>query len=258
MSDGYARLHAAPEPFDRTRLGAGVTQAANALLGALLIRDEHAGAVVDDAVENEGARGRSTSRSGETASASASRDGSTIARVVEAEAYREDDPASHSHAKRTTRSEPMFWGPGTAYVYRSYGVHWCCNVSVEADGVGAAVLLRAAVVLQGHAAVRARRGAARRDRELLRGPGCLSAGLAIDGRLDRGDLIDGVGGVRLADDGWRPEPHEVVAGPRVGVRLAPDLAWRFWLQVPETSAYRRSPRATAAPGGDAAMSACRT
>src|SRR5665811_2356401 len=101
-------------------------------------------------------------------------DGSdTVARIVETEAYRQDDPASHSYAGRTSRTEPMFEQPGTTYVYRSYGLHWCLNVTVEEEGVGAAVLLRAAVVMEGHEAVRARRpGVA--DRALLRGPGNLT------------------------------------------------------------------------------------
>lgn len=172
-----------------------------------------------------------------------------VARVVETEAYREDDPASHSHAGRTTRTEPMFWRPGTAYVYRSYGIHWCCNVSVEGEDVGAAVLLRAAAVLTGHEVARTRRPTARTDRDLLRGPGNLAAGLAITAPAhDRGDLIDGIDGLHLASDGWRPEAASIATGPRVGVRLAADLPWRTWcVGVPEVSRYTRSPRAAPPP-----------
>jgi DNA-3-methyladenine glycosylase len=200
-------------PVDRRDLGVAAPEAAAALLGKLLVRDEPDGTT-------------------------------TIVRLVETEAYREDDPASHS-VRRTPRTEPMFWQPGTAYVYRSYGIHWCLNVTAEAAGVGAAVLLRAARVVTGQASIRRRRPAGMLDRDLLRGPGRLAAGLDIDApRHDRGDLILGVGGLRLADDGWRPDARLVVAGPRVGIRLAADRPWRFHLDgVAEVSPYRRSARA---------------
>jgi DNA-3-methyladenine glycosylase len=175
--------------------------------------------------------------------------GHVVARIVETEAYHQDDPASHSHAKRTARSEPMFWDPGTAYVYRSYGVHWCWNVTVEPADIGAAVLIRAARVLSGGDVVRTRRPTARTDRELLRGPGRLTAGLAIDGPShDRLDLLDPTAALQLADDGWRAPTGTIRSGPRVGVTHAPDLAWRWWLGgAPEVSPYRRSPRARPAP-----------
>jgi len=168
-----------------------------------------------------------------------------IARIVETEAYREDDPASHSHRRRTPRTEPMFAEPGTAYVYRSYGVHWCLNIGVEPEGVGAAVLVRAAEVLQGVEVVRRRRPKVRRDAELLRGPGCLTAGLDIDGpRFDHRSLLEARGPLRLLDDGWRPGAGDVLAGPRVGVSAAAEMPWRFHLRgAPSVSAYRRSPRA---------------
>lgn len=205
-------------PFDRHRLAAPAPQAARGLLGALLVRDE------GDA-------------------------GCTIARIVETEAYREDDPASHSSAGRTDRTEPMFREPGTGYVYRSYGIHWCLNVTVEPVDVGAAVLLRAAVVLHGAARVRTRRPTTPASGPLLRGPGNLAAGLDVDARRhDRSDLIAGGGGLRLCDDGWTPPAERVVAGARVGVTRAAEVAWRFHLDgVAAVSAYRRSRRAPVAP-----------
>jgi DNA-3-methyladenine glycosylase len=175
-------------------------------------------------------------------------DGSeTIVRIVETEAYRETDPASHSFVGRTARTAPMFGEPGTSYVYRSYGVHWCLNVTTEPPGVGAAALVRAAVAVTGHERMHARRPAARTARELLRGPGRLAAALDLDAaRHDGGDLITGVHGLHLVDDGWRPDPELVVAGPRTGIRHATDLAWRFHLAgVREVSPYRRHPRAAA-------------
>jgi DNA-3-methyladenine glycosylase len=203
-----------PRPIDRDELARPSPEVAHLLLGRLLVRSEADGTEV-------------------------------IARIVETEAYRQDDPASHSHRGRTPRTIPMFAAPGTAYVYRSYGVHWCCNVTAEPDGIGAAVLLRAAAVLAGHDHVRPRRPAARRDRDLLRGPGRLTAGLDLDGpRHDGGDLVAGVAGLRLADDGWRPPAGAVETTPRVGVRLAAGRPWRFHLAgEPAVSPYRRHPRA---------------
>lgn len=209
-----ARTLGTPAHLRREELDARSPEAAVTLLGRLLVRAE------PDGTE-------------------------TVARIVETEAYREDDEASHSHRGRTPRTAPMFSRPGTAYVYRSYGVHWCLNVTVEPPGSGAAVLLRAAALLAGHAPVRARRPAARTDRDLLRGPGRLTAGLDVDApRHDGGDLLEGVAGLWLADDGWRPRGDAVRRTPRVGVRLAADRGWRFHLaDEPTVSAYRPHPRA---------------
>jgi DNA-3-methyladenine glycosylase len=203
--------------LDRRRLEQPAPGAARWLLGALLVRDLDGG--------------------------------EAIARIVETEAYRQDDPASHTYRRRTPRVEPMFARPGTGYVYRSYGVHWCLNVSVEAAGTGAAVLLRAALVLRGHDRVRERRASVRTDRDLLRGPGNLCRGLAIDAPTHDGrDLVTGDAGLQLATDDWSVTPDRVVAGPRVGVSEAPDVPWRFHLAgVPEVSRYTRSPRAARRP-----------
>jgi len=213
MNAAVARLHGALQPLAPERLHGRADRAAVELLGALLVREF-----------------------GDTR---------VIARIVETEAYREDDPASHSHRGRTPRTAPMFAPVGTAYVYRSYGLHWLLNVSVEAEGLGAAVLLRAATVVEGLATVRERRPAARRDAELLRGPGRLTVGLDVDGpRHDHVPLLTGTGALRLADDGWQRDPAGVVAGPRVGISQAADVAWRFHLfGVDSVSSYRRSPRA---------------
>lgn len=203
--------------LERRDLEQPAPQVARWLLGALLVRELDAGPV--------------------------------IARIVETEAYREDDAASHTYGRRTPRVEPMFARPGTGYVYRSYGVHWCLNVSAEAAGVGAAVLLRAAVVLSGRERVQHLRPTSRSDRDLLRGPGNLCRGLAIDGPTHDGeDLIVGGGGLRLVRDGWGPAPGEVVSGPRVGVSQAADVPWRFHVaSTPEVSRYARSPRAPGSP-----------
>ena len=161
-------------------------------------------------------------------------------RLVEVEAYGPDDPASHAFRGPTARCAAMFGPPGTAYVYRSYGVHWCVNVSVGGEGTGAAVLLRSGVVLAGADEVRARRpGVA--DAALLRGPGCLTKGLGIDGTLDGVDLLGPTTPWQLlADDALL----EVAGGPRVGVSRAADLPWRrYVVACAAVSRYRRSPRA---------------
>ncbi|GGI07516.1 DNA-3-methyladenine glycosylase [Egicoccus halophilus] len=196
--------------FPRARLTVPAPQAAMALLGAVLARTETDGTM-------------------------------TLVRIVETEAYREDDPASHSAAGRTDRTAPMFEPAATAYVYRSYGIHWCLNVAAEQPGVGAAVLLRAALPLRGEDRLTRRRPTARTPRELMRGPGRLCQALAVSApEHDGTDLLDPASSLCLLDDGFRPASDTVVRGPRVGVRLAPDRPWRFFLsEVAEVSAYRR-------------------
>lgn len=170
-----------------------------------------------------------------------------VARIVETEAYREDDPACHAYRRRTERNEPLYGPPGHAYVYFNYGMHWCLNVATGEDGVAQGCLLRAAEPLAGVDLLRARRGRAT-DRDLLRGPGRLGQAFALGGSWSGADLCAPGSVLHLADDGTRPE---VVAGPRVGVSRAADLPWRFstpgsrWV-----SAYKRSPRA-AVPGSAA-------
>ncbi len=169
--------------------------------------------------------------------------GPVVVRLTEVEAYDgEDDPASHAWRGRTARNAVMYGPAGFAYVYRSYGVHWCLNVVTGTDGRASAVLLRAGEVVDGVAQARYRRPAARTQRELARGPGRLTATLGIHGGHGGTDLLDPASPVRLLPaQGVRPEPAR---GPRVGVSRAADVAWRFWLpDEPSVSAYARSPRA---------------
>ncbi|MDP8977645.1 MAG: DNA-3-methyladenine glycosylase, partial [Actinomycetota bacterium] len=103
-----------------------------------------------------------------------------VARIAEAEAYMRHDPACHAHRGRTARNEPL-WGPaGHAYVYFSYGMHWCLNVSTGAPGDAQGCLLRAAEPLAGLAVFRSRRGGQVRDRDLLRGPARLAQAFGFD------------------------------------------------------------------------------
>lgn len=167
------------------------------------------------------------------------RDEGLCARIVEVEAYMQDEPACHAYRGRTERTAPL-WGPaGHAYVYRSYGVHWCFNVATGEAGMGQGCLLRAAEPLEGLDRMRARRG--RTDTaDLLRGPAKLCQSFGITG-ADSGADVCGDGPLRFGDDGTRPAVRE---GPRVGVSQAADLPWRFFVEgSPWVSTYRRSPRA---------------
>lgn len=163
-----------------------------------------------------------------------------VARIVETEAYTQEDPACHGHRGPTTRNAPLFGPPGHAYVYFTYGMHWCCNTATGSVGRGEGVLLRAAEPLEGLDRMRARRGRVS-DRDLLRGPARLAQAYGLDGSWSGTDLCAG-GPLYLADDGTT---LPVAAGPRVGVATAADIAWRFvadgslW-----ASPYKRHPRAT--------------
>jgi DNA-3-methyladenine glycosylase len=173
--------------------------------------------------------------------------GECAGRIVEVEAYREDDEASHSYRGRTTRNGTMFGPPGLLYVYFSYGMHWCANVVCGEPGQGAAVLLRALEPIAGLDRMRARRPAARSDRDLCSGPGKLTSALAIDRAHDGWDL-GRVGGPHLVDDGT-PPPANPGHGPRVGITKAVERPWRFLVEgSPYVSRAPRSTATTAAVG----------
>jgi DNA-3-methyladenine glycosylase len=161
-------------------------------------------------------------------------------RVSEVEAYRGgDDPASHCYRGRTPRNEVMFGPAGHLYVYFVYGMHFCANVVALTDGVPGAVLLRAGDVVGGLDVARSRRPAARSDAELAKGPARLTSVLGLE-RGDNGlDLTDPASPVRLYAGDPVP-PESIVAGPRVGVAVAMDVPWRFWIDgSPSVSVYRR-------------------
>jgi DNA-3-methyladenine glycosylase len=148
-------------------------------------------------------------------------------RIVEVEAYREDDEASHSFRGMTARNRVMFGPPGHLYVYFSYGMHWCANVVCEEEGRGAAVLLRALEPIVGIDRMWARRPRARRERDLCSGPAKLTAAIGIGPAHDGLDLVRG-SGPRIVDDG-KPPPRRPGRGPRVGISKAVDKPWRFWV-----------------------------
>lgn len=157
------------------------------------------------------------------------RRGLAAGRIVEVEAYGgADDPASHAFRGRTPRNASMFGRPGTLYVYRSYGVHWCANVACGEPGTGTAVLIRALAPLDGLAEMRLRRVRARQDRDLCSGPGKLAQALGLTGGDDGVDVCQPGSPVRL-ERGTPVDPASVVTTPRVGISVAVDRPWRFLL-----------------------------
>jgi DNA-3-methyladenine glycosylase len=143
--------------------------------------------------------------------------------IVEVEAYHHTDPASHSHGGRTERNAVMFGPPGHAYVYRSYGIHWCVNAVCEPAGEASAVLIRALAPTHGLDRMRARRGIDE-ERLLCAGPGRLCQALGITKTLD-GAPLDAPPFVLLA----REMAPAIVAGPRIGITKAADKPWRYGL-----------------------------
>jgi DNA-3-methyladenine glycosylase len=144
-------------------------------------------------------------------------------RIVEVEAYDHEDPAAHGYRGRTERNKSMFGPPGHAYVYRSYGIHWCLNFVCEEQGVAAAVLIRAVEPSHGRETMRRRRGV-QDERLLCAGPGRLCQALGLTREHD---------GLPLDRPPFRLEPaaerSEVVRGPRIGITRAADRPWRYAL-----------------------------
>jgi len=161
--------------------------------------------------------------------------------ITEVEAYNgPDDPASHAFT-RTPRSAIMYGPPHRLYVYQIH-THHCANIVTSPEGQGSAVLLRAGIVVEGIEAARARRGDVA-DRLLARGPGNLARALGITKADLATDLLDGTG-VHLLPGPGGIAADRIAAGPRVGVRMAADRPWRFWIDgEPSVSAYRRHPAA---------------
>jgi DNA-3-methyladenine glycosylase len=190
-------------------------------------------------------------------------DGMVAVRLTEVEAYAGAvDAASHAYRGRTARNAVMFGEPGHAYVYFTYGMHFCVNLVCMPAGTASAVLLRAGEVIEGEDLARRRRapiangapeanGApdtpprpaspgkkALASRDLARGPARLCVALGIDRVLDGADVCSSESPLRILPPSV-PSPDEVIAGPRVGIREGADVPWRFWLAgEPTVSVYR--------------------
>jgi DNA-3-methyladenine glycosylase len=170
--------------------------------------------------------------------------------LTEVEAYAgRSDPASHAFRGKTARNAVMFGPPGHAYVYFTYGMHFCVNVvclgeedPVHGEGASA-VLLRAGAVIAGEELARARRsrGTARiATRDLARGPARLCQALDIDRSQDGADVVTGQSPLRIrAGQGNPARSGKILSGPRVGVSSATEIPWRFWYEGdPTVSVYR--------------------
>jgi DNA-3-methyladenine glycosylase len=145
-------------------------------------------------------------------------------RIVEVEAYDHEDPAAHGYGGRTERNASMFGPPGYAYVYRSYGIHWCLNLVCEDEGVASAVLIRALEPIEGIELMQARRGV-EEVRALCSGPGKLCQALGVTREHDGAALDEPP--FELRD---RTGNVEVAVGSRVGITRAADRPWRYALK----------------------------
>ena len=143
--------------------------------------------------------------------------------IVEVEAYDQEDPASHAFRGQTPRNAVMFGPPGYAYVYRSYGIHWCLNIVCGPEGRAEAVLIRALSPTHGIETMQARRGVLA-ERALCSGPGKLCQALAIT-REHNGRALDEPPFELVAREG----APEIVTGPRIGITRGVEQPWRYGL-----------------------------
>jgi DNA-3-methyladenine glycosylase len=184
-------------------------------------------------------------------------DGLVAVELTEVEAYAgQTDPASHAYRGQTRRNAVMFGPPGHAYVYFTYGMHFCVNLVCGGTGSVSAVLLRAGAVIEGENLARARRSGRTPDagqdtsgrtplaaRDLARGPARLCRALDIDRSLDGADVCAASAPLRIRgpDPGARTTVRsgKIACGPRVGVWKAAEVPWRFWFAgEPTVSVYR--------------------
>ncbi|HEY8479858.1 MAG TPA: DNA-3-methyladenine glycosylase [Spirillospora sp.] len=165
-------------------------------------------------------------------------EGVVAVRLTEVEAYAgRRDPASHAYRGKTARNAVMFGPPGHAYVYFTYGMHFCVNLVCGPEGTSMAVLLRAGEIIEGEETARARRPRST-VRDLARGPARLCQALAI-AREQNGLDVCSPGGSLTVHAGRPVDPAVIRTGPRVGVNGAKEVPWRFWIDGdPTVSPYR--------------------
>ncbi|MFM8239204.1 MAG: DNA-3-methyladenine glycosylase [Actinomycetota bacterium] len=166
-------------------------------------------------------------------------------RLTEVEAYggAGEDPGSHAFRGPTPRNATMFGPAGHAYIYFTYGMHWCANVVTGPSGSASAVLIRAGEVVEGVEIARRRRPTARTDRDLARGPARLTVALGITGELDGVDMLDESAPLRLVIA--RRAQSALIVGPRTGVAgRGAATPWRFATDHPTVSPYRPASRRT--------------
>lgn len=168
------------------------------------------------------------------------REGEVVVRLTEVEAYSGAvDPASHAFRGRTARNAVMFGRPGHAYVYFTYGMHFCVNLVCGREGTASAVLLRAGEIVVGEGLAAARRPRSS-VRDLARGPARLCQALAIDRGLNGADVCaDSNGSLLRIRAGESVDQGLVRTGPRTGVSTGRETPWRFWIEgEPSVSVYR--------------------
>jgi len=153
------------------------------------------------------------------------RHGETAGRIVEVESYHMEEPACHAYVGLTPRTKVLFGPPGRAYVYFSYGIHALLNAVCEADGIGAAVLIRALEPVDGIDLMRERRGLDSLH-ELCNGPGKLTQALGIGLDLNDTSLL-GDGPIQILEPAAGERPDTLAIGERIGITKAADLPWRF-------------------------------
>ena len=159
------------------------------------------------------------------------------ARIAETEAYGPADPGCHAYRGVTPRTRVMFDKPGLAYTYFTYGNHWMFCVTCLEPGTAGAILIRAAVAIEGHEEMRKRRPKARKDQDLLSGPGKLCAALQINQSHYALDLTQSNGTLWLEPG---EPPQEIRNGTRIGLAQGKGnlLPWRFWSAEDETHVSR--------------------
>ncbi len=151
-----------------------------------------------------------------------------IGRIVEVEAYRgADDPASHAYRGRTDRNQVMFGKPGAAYVYFTYGNHYCLNIVTEPERIPAAVLIRALEPVTGTEMMKGNRGIAD-VQNLTNGPGKLTKALKIGADLNGYDMVNGY--ALFVANAEQPNKFQIYSTPRVGIRVGTDKLWRFYIK----------------------------